>query len=421
MKNVVSLGVVLLCVLCGCKDRVPEEVEHLLARTTSLATNMAWNGSYSLICDETLAHIESMGSDASRKLAVRQWVSNLETTSPRYERAPDMQYFRSVRRYACCVDYVLTAIERIETDKQYRLTKSSLLMHRVKTFSFLTPLAQLQEEMCPPESEEWRGTIVALMDEYVRLSKRWKEYVVPTLSKGLDRCTARTFKKACADLFINAKRADGCLVDVGSFAKSKPPRMKILHEPPRPLEQIVTNVASTMHRLDGGQKETRQERRETPDELRAKRLARIRENARVSKTVARIDRPHVEESPKSQKPGLSDVEIRNLLNQGYQANESANPYCLFLIRRAIEQKLMGTVDDIECSGVVTMSVNFDSRGKVRRVLLEESCGNRKIDQKVLLAMRSIKRIDGLNDDFTSAYRNDPLILRYSVGGGRSRQ
>ena len=204
-------------------------------------------------------------------------------------------------------------------------------------------------------------------------------------------------------------------------------------EPPKPLEQIVTNVVvkkEAPKKKDKPKEKPKKEKPKKPEppkktkaELRKERIERMRKSAKVVKNKkVEIEVKNARESGngRTQKQNMSKAEIEKLLNQGYkpgtsnQLATSEEQRCLSLIQMAINDMWDRLQPKVGNEGQVLLSVQFNSAGGMTNVRLSKGCGDKLSDEAALSVARRITAIPGLSQEFISKYRSSPLTLRYKV-------
>ena len=208
-------------------------------------------------------------------------------------------------------------------------------------------------------------------------------------------------------------------------------------DPPKALEQIVTNVVKAVEKKDEKREEKpkpkprpkpepkKPERpRKTAKELREERMKRIRDRMKsVNKKVTiEVKDAKASGDGRTARQTLSQAEIKRLLNAGYrpgtenQLASNEKQRCLSLIQMAIEDKWEALSPKVGRNGTVLLSVQFNSAGGLVNVRLAKGCGDALSDQAALSVARAVTRIQGLSAEFLAEFRREPLTIRYNVRG-----
>ena len=210
--------------------------------------------------------------------------------------------------------------------------------------------------------------------------------------------------------------------------KPKPPKPKPTPKPPeqpKELEKIVTNIVAQVKTPEKKPPETKKpkEKKKTAKELREERLRQMRDSAKDVKAKVVVE---VKNAPsgngRTERQTRSPEEIRRLLEQGYrpdtktQIAPNIRSRCLALIKRALDEKWAAMSPTVGASGVVLLSVQFNSNGGMINVRLTQGCGDRVSDAAALSVAKSISYIPGLDAEFIAESKKEPLTVRYTVKG-----
>ncbi len=115
---------------------------------------------------------------------------------------------------------------------------------------------------------------------------------------------------------------------------------------------------------------------------------------------------------------LSEAEIQRLLNQGAKSgnrtqipkNEAQRG--LGLIKTAFEEKCREAGLEASPTGKnPTLSVTFAKGGRVTKVTIASSSGDRAFDNRVLMLCRQVKRVNGLSNSFIEQFNPVEIQLR----------
>jgi len=205
--------------------------------------------------------------------------------------------------------------------------------------------------------------------------------------------------------------------------KPKPkPEVVKKPDPPKALEQMVTNVVVK-------KEEKKPEKPEPPkksrEELLKERIDKMRRDAVVVKgKKVKIEVPNAQASAdgRTARQTMSQAEILRKLNEGYRPGTenriatSVEQRCLSLIRTALNEKWDAVSPKVGRAGTVLLSVRFNSSGGMIDVRISQSCGDAMSDAAALTVARQVSSIPGLDPVFIAQYRREPLTIRYSVRG-----
>lgn len=216
--------------------------------------------------------------------------------------------------------------------------------------------------------------------------------------------------------------------------KPRPKPAEKKPDPPKPLEQIVTNVVKSVEKKKDEPKKAPEKKKPEPKkpeppkktakELREERMKRIRDRMKTVNKPVTIEVKNAKASGngRTARQTMSRAEIERLLRQGYRpgsenrlaANEKQR--CLSLIQMAIEDKWEAISPKVGNNGMVLLSVQFNSAGGLVNVRLAKGCGDALSDQAALAVARAVTSIPGLSAEFIAEFRKEPLTIRYNVRG-----
>ena len=217
--------------------------------------------------------------------------------------------------------------------------------------------------------------------------------------------------------------------------KPKPVQKKI--EPPKELEQMVTNIVKKVEKKEDKKKdppkkdppkkeEPKKEEppKKTAAELREERLKRMRDSAVKNKKPVTIEVKNARESGngRTAKQNLSQAEIQKLLNMGYrpgtenQLAASELQLGVSRIQMALNEKWDQLGPKVGKNGDVMISCKLNSAGGLVGVRISSSCGDAISDQAALSVARAISSIRGLPDKFVAQFMKETLTIRYHVRG-----
>lgn len=216
--------------------------------------------------------------------------------------------------------------------------------------------------------------------------------------------------------------------------KPRPKPAEKKPDPPKPLEQIVTNVVKSVEKKKDEPKKAPEKKKPEPKkpeppkktakELREERMKRIRDRMKTVNKPVTIEVKNAKASGngRTARQTMSRAEIERLLRQGYRpgtenqlaANEKQR--CLSLIQMAIEDKWEAISPKVGNNGTVLLSVQFNSAGGLVNVRLAKGCGDALSDQAALAVARAVTSIPGLSAEFIAEFRKEPLTIRYNVRG-----
>lgn len=216
--------------------------------------------------------------------------------------------------------------------------------------------------------------------------------------------------------------------------KPRPKPAEKKPDPPKPLEQIVTNVVKSVEKKKDEPKKAPEKKKPEPKkpeppkktakELREERMKRIRDRMKTVNKPVTIEVKNAKASGngRTARQTMSRAEIERLLRRGYRpgtenqlaANEKQR--CLSLIQMAIEDKWEAISPKVGNNGTVLLSVQFNSAGGLVNVRLAKGCGDALSDQAALAVARAVTSIPGLSAEFIAEFRKEPLTIRYNVRG-----
>lgn len=207
-------------------------------------------------------------------------------------------------------------------------------------------------------------------------------------------------------------------------------------DPPKPLEQIETNIVKKVDKKDKKKDppkkdEPKKDEPKKPDppkkskeELLKERMEKMRNSAVKNKQPVKIEVKNAKESGngKTAKQNLSQAEIERLLAQGYKSgttNQIAKDEmsrCVSLIKMAISDKWDRLAPKVGNSGTVVLTCRLNSAGGLVNVRVTKSCGDKLSDQAALTVARSVSSIAGLSDGFITKHMKEDISIYYRVEG-----
>lgn len=226
----------------------------------------------------------------------------------------------------------------------------------------------------------------------------------------------------------------------------KPPKPpKPIVEPPKELEQIVTNVVKKVDKKKDEKKpdkkpdKKKDEKKKDPPKdkekpkekkpkeekkTKADRLEEMRSRmVKNTKPVnIEVKDAKVSGNGKTGHQTIKDPKkIEEMLNMGYRAgvtdqiapNELSR--CNSLIEMAIKEKWREMSPKIGKTGVVTLGCKLNANGGLVQVRVVRSCGDRQSDQAALEVARRVSYIRGFSADFLAKHRKEELTINYNVG------
>lgn len=226
----------------------------------------------------------------------------------------------------------------------------------------------------------------------------------------------------------------------------KPPKPpKPIVEPPKELEQIVTNVVKKVDKKKDEKKPDKKpdkkkdekkkdppKDKEKPKEKKPKEEKKTKADRleEMRKSVTKNTKPvnievkdaKVSGNGKTGHQTIKDPKkIEEMLNMGYRAgvtdqiapNELSR--CNSLIEMAIKEKWREMSPKIGKTGVVTLGCKLNANGGLVQVRVVRSCGDRQSDQAALEVARRVSYIRGFSADFLAKHRKEELTINYNVG------
>lgn len=226
----------------------------------------------------------------------------------------------------------------------------------------------------------------------------------------------------------------------------KPPKPpKPIVEPPKELEQIVTNVVKKVDKKKDEKKpdkkpdkkkdekkkdppkDKEKPKEKKPEEKKKTKAERLEE---MRKSVTKNTKPvnievkdaKVSGNGKTGHQTIKDPKkIEEMLNMGYRAgvtdqiapNELSR--CNSLIEMAIKEKWREMSPKIGKTGVVTLGCKLNANGGLVQVRVVKSCGDRQSDQAALEVARRVSYIKGISDGFLAKHRKEEVTINYRVG------
>lgn len=218
--------------------------------------------------------------------------------------------------------------------------------------------------------------------------------------------------------------------------KPRPKPAERKPDPPKALEQIVTNVVKSVEKRRDEPKKAPEKKPEpkepkkpeppkkTAKELREERMKRIRARMKTVNKPVTIEVKNAKESGngRTARQTRSRAEIERLLRQGYRPGtetrlvSSEKQRCVSLIQMAIEDKWDALSPKVGNNGMVVLSVQLSSAGGLVNVRLVKGCGDALSDRAALSVARAVTSIPGLSAEFVAEFRKEPLTIRYNVEG-----
>lgn len=208
----------------------------------------------------------------------------------------------------------------------------------------------------------------------------------------------------------------------------EPPKPEPLPEPDREPPAVQQVEPPKTNKVEVVKKEEPPKPPEPPKktaaELRAERMAKMREQAKDVK-----DRPKPPTRPvtngKTTKQPLSEAEIKKLWEAGCRPaayngdlNASDEARCQALIRQAIEDRWNQMLPQIGREGTVRIDIVLGTGGSVVSCKLTGSCGDRVSDNAALSVVKAVRSVRGLSTDFIRKHMSSPLTISYQVKSSR---
>ena len=219
--------------------------------------------------------------------------------------------------------------------------------------------------------------------------------------------------------------------------KPKPKPIEKKPDPPKALEQIVTNIVKKVEKKDPPKKEPERKTpkpepkkpeppKKTAKELREERMKRIRDRMKTVNKPVKIEVKDARESGdgRTALQTMTPAQVKALLNLGHRPgtknqlapNEMSR--CVSLIEMAIEDRWNVLQPKIGRTGVVQLSVRLNSAGGLVDVRLVRGCGDQISDQAALSVARAVSSIRGLSREFIAKHSQEALVLNYKVSASR---
>lgn len=217
----------------------------------------------------------------------------------------------------------------------------------------------------------------------------------------------------------------------------KPKPIEKKPDPPKALEQIVTNIVKKVEKKDPPKKEPERKTpkpepkkpeppKKTAKELREERMKRIRDRMKTVNKPVKIEVKDARESGdgRTARQTMTPAQVKALLNRGHRPgtknqlapNEMSR--CVSLIEMAIEDRWNVLQPKIGRTGVVQLSVRLNSAGGLVDVRLVRGCGDQTSDQAALSVARAVSSIRGLSREFIAKHSQEALVLNYKVSASR---
>ena len=206
--------------------------------------------------------------------------------------------------------------------------------------------------------------------------------------------------------------------------KPKPDEKK--PDPPKALEQIVTNVVKKVDEKDEKPKVVEPPKDEPPKktakELREERIRRMREMAVKNTKPVKIEVKGPSGNGRTAKQTMSEAEIRKLLDMGYRPGKENNLAAselqlgVSLVQMALNEKWDSLGPKVGASGDVLLSCRFNSSGGLVNVRIVQSCGDKMSDSAALSVARAVTHIRNLPAGFLNQFSKETLTIRYHVRG-----
>ncbi len=217
----------------------------------------------------------------------------------------------------------------------------------------------------------------------------------------------------------------------------KPKPIEKKPDPPKALEQIVTNIVKKVEKKDPPKKEPERKTpkpepkkpeppKKTAKELREERMKRIRDRMKTVNKPVKIEVKDARESGdgRTARQTMTPAQVKALLNLGHRPgtknqlapNEMSR--CVSLIEMAIEDRWNVLQPKIGRTGVVQLSVRLNSAGGLVDVRLVRGCGDQTSDQAALSVARAVSSIRGLSREFIAKHSQEALVLNYKVSASR---
>ena len=155
--------------------------------------------------------------------------------------------------------------------------------------------------------------------------------------------------------------------------------------------------------------------KKTAAELRAERLAKMRESAKDVKTP-----PKPVTDGRTQKQTLSPEEFQRRLMMGYKpgAVESAEcddeTRCVSAMKMQIDERWARMALRIGRGGTVRLAILLGPGGRLASCRLVQSCGDATSDAAAMSVVRSVTSFKYLTTDFIRKYSKEAININYKV-------
>lgn len=186
-------------------------------------------------------------------------------------------------------------------------------------------------------------------------------------------------------------------------------------DPPKPLEQIQTNVVTKATKKPAPPKPPEK----TAAERQKERLERIRDKLNKAKTV----KINVDKGPtgdgRTDPKTLSDKDVLKLLGAGVKPGKSEQlaknelQFGYSLIKSAFEEK-WDKPPWTDTLRPMTIRVWFGGGGTIVRYQLEKSSGDRRADQSIISAASRVGSIPALPASFVENFRSKGVPVQFTV-------
>ena len=197
-----------------------------------------------------------------------------------------------------------------------------------------------------------------------------------------------------------------------------PPRQ--VAPPPRPQDAVVQvkDEKKPRRQKDEPKKppeKPKEKPRKTAEELRAERIAKMRDSAKDVVVKPRPGPPSKEKRPK---------DWEKLLNQGYKPGErtqiapNEESRCLGVLTAAINSKWKELSPQTGADGVALISIRFSRGGEIVQCRLAQGTGDRLSDAAALKVVGSLGTVRGLSTEFLEKYSREPITIRYKIESAR---
>ena len=192
----------------------------------------------------------------------------------------------------------------------------------------------------------------------------------------------------------------------------KPPEPERQPEAVKVVEQPKTNKVEVVKKEDPKPPEPP---KKTAAELRAERLAKMRETAKDVKMP-----PKPVTDGRTQKQTLSPEEFQRRLMMGYKpgAFESAEcddeTRCVSVMRSQIDERWAKMTPRVGRGGVVRLAILLGPGGRLASCRLVQSCGDPTSDAAALTVVKSVTSFKYLSTDFIRRYSKEAININYKV-------